>query len=239
MRDDQPMDLQPPDAPRLVLLRHGDTAWATAGRHTGRTDIPLTLAGEEQAVRAGRRLAGLDPALVLCSPLIRARRTAGLAGFPDAEPDDDLAEWDYGPVEGHTSAEVGAVLGHPYEVFRDGVRLPALAASTAGASGSGAGAGSGTGAGASTGVPPSSGETLTDVRARADRVLDRLRPVLADGGTVLVVAHGHLLRVLATAWLEVEPSFGAHLELGCAAVCVLGRSHRLPTLEAWNLADQG
>jgi len=214
------MELPVSDSPRLVLLRHGDTAWAAAGRHTGRTDVPLTPAGEAEARRAGDRLHGLDPALVLCSPLQRARRTAELAGYPDAVVDADLAEWDYGPVEGRTSAEVGAVLGRPYEIFRDGVAVPGLSVPGLAA-------------------PPSSGESLAQVRARAERVLQRVRPVLADGGTVLAVAHGHLLRVLATAWLEVDATFGAHLELGCAAVCALGRSHHLPTIEAWNLVDAG
>jgi broad specificity phosphatase PhoE len=200
--------------PHLVLLRHGDTEWALAGRHTGRTDVPLLPAGEEQARAAGRRLAGLAPAAVFCSPLTRARRTAELAGFGAGTVDDALAEWDYGPVEGRTSAEVAAATGRPYEIFRDGVHvLPATA-------------------------DGSPGETLADVRARTDAFLDRVRPVLDAGdGPVLVVAHGHLLRILATAWLGVEATFGARLELGCAAISVLGTSHDLPTVELWNLAD--
>ncbi|WP_418275228.1 histidine phosphatase family protein [Isoptericola jiangsuensis] len=195
------------DGPALVLLRHGDTEWALAGRHTGRTDVPLTADGEAQAEAAGRRLAGLTPRAVHVSPLVRARRTAELAGFGTAVVDDDLAEWDYGPVEGRTSAEVADATGRPYEIFRDGVQvLP---------------------------VPDggSAGETLADVRARTERFLARVRPTLDDAGPVLVVAHGHLLRVLATAWLAVEPTFGAHLELGCAAISVLGTSHDLPTID--------
>ncbi|GAA4723336.1 acid phosphatase [Isoptericola chiayiensis] len=229
------MELPVSDSPRLVLLRHGDTAWASEGRHTGRTDVPLTPAGEAEARRAGDRLHGLDPALVLCSPLQRARRTAELAGYPDAVVDADLAEWDYGPVEGRTSAEVGAVLGRPYEIFRDGVAVPGLSVPGLAAPGLSVPGLAAPGLSA----PPSSGESLAQVRARAERVLQRVRPVLADGGTVLAVAHGHLLRVLATAWLEVDATFGAHLELGCAAVCALGRSHHLPTIEAWNLVDAG
>ncbi|WP_402463178.1 histidine phosphatase family protein [Isoptericola aurantiacus] len=211
------MELPATDSPRLVLLRHGDTAWAAAGRHTGRTDVPLTDAGEAEARRAGRRLAGLDPAVVLCSPLARARRTAELAGFGEVVVDDDLVEWDYGPAEGRTSAEIGAVLGRPYEIFRDGVDVPRPDGADPG--------------------PP--GETLAAVRARADAVVTRVQPVMADGGTVLAVAHGHLLRVLATAWLDVDPTFGAHLELGCAAICALGYSHQLPTIHAWNMVDPG
>jgi broad specificity phosphatase PhoE len=214
VRDDQAMSVLDDGGPHLVLLRHGDTAWALAGRHTGRTDVPLLPAGEEQARAAGRRLAGLTPAAVYCSPLTRARRTAELAGFGDGVVDDDLAEWDYGPVEGRTSAEVAEETGRPYEIFRDGVDV--LPPTTGG----------------------SPGETLADVRARAESFLDRARPALDAGdGPVLVVAHGHLLRVLATAWLAVDPTFGARLELGCAAISVLGTSHDLPTVELWNLAD--
>ncbi|GAA1978495.1 histidine phosphatase family protein [Isoptericola halotolerans] len=204
------MDLPPSDTPRLVLLRHGQTLWSSAGKHTGRTDLDLTADGEREAQGARRRLAGLSPAAVYCSPLLRARRTAELAGFADAVVDPDLAEWDYGPVEGRTSAEVSRALGRDYEIFRDGVDV--LPVGDAGP-----------------------GELLADVRARADRFVARARATLDDGGTVLAVAHGHLLRVLATAWLDVDPSFGARLELGTAAVCSLGTSHGLATIEAWNL----
>ncbi len=96
------------DDARLVLLRHGETTWSNQRRHTGRTDLPLTERGEEQA----RGVAGLlselklrDP-LVLTSPRQRAVRTAALAGLTDAVVDDDLAEWDYGDYEGLTSVEI-------------------------------------------------------------------------------------------------------------------------------------
>ncbi|WP_278236160.1 histidine phosphatase family protein [Isoptericola sp. AK164] len=213
------MALPATDSPRLVLLRHGDTEWALAGRHTGRTDAPLTPDGEEQARAAGRRLAGLAPVAVFCSPLTRARRTAELAGFTDGVVDPDLAEWDYGPVEGRTSAEVGEALGRPYEIFHDGVDVPGPVDPVTG----------------DPGTTGPRGETLAEVRARTDRFLARARPVLAGGGSVLVVAHGHLLRVLATSWLDVDASFGVHLELGCAAICALGSAHGRPTIEAWNL----
>jgi broad specificity phosphatase PhoE len=212
------MDLPPSNTPRLVLLRHGETTWSSAGKHTGRTDLPLTTAGEQEARDAGSRLAGLDPAVVYCSPLLRARRTAELAGFTDAVDDPDLAEWDYGPVEGRTSAEISEVIGRDYDIFRDGVGVvPPRPAGSAPDGGT------------------RDGESLTEVRARADRFVERARPTLDDGGTVLVVAHGHLLRVLATAWLDVDPAFGARLELGTAAICALGTSHGLESIEAWNL----
>ena len=81
-------------------MRHGATEWSESGRHTGRTDIPLIPAGEESARDLGSVLASHTFQLVLTSPLQRARRTATLAGFDDAEADEDLAEWDYGDYEG-------------------------------------------------------------------------------------------------------------------------------------------
>ncbi|MEV5652065.1 acid phosphatase [Nocardia sp. NPDC052254] len=93
---------------RLVLLRHGETAWSAAHRHTGRTDIALTDRGEEQARAAASVLTGLDLSdpLVLTSPRKRAVRTAELAGLPTAHVDDDLVEWDYGDYEGLTTPQI-------------------------------------------------------------------------------------------------------------------------------------
>jgi probable phosphoglycerate mutase len=88
------------------LVRHGETEWSRDGRHTGTTDVPLLPDGEEAARAVAPRLAAETFALVLTSPLERARRTAELAGFPDAEVDPDLAEWDYGDYEGVTTAEI-------------------------------------------------------------------------------------------------------------------------------------
>ncbi|MCU1641654.1 MAG: acid phosphatase [Nocardia sp.] len=93
---------------RLILLRHGETEWSASRQHTGRTDIPLTPAGEEQALAAGKLLAGLnlhDP-LVFSSPRQRATRTAELAGLTGVHIDNDLAEWDYGEYEGLTTLEI-------------------------------------------------------------------------------------------------------------------------------------
>ena len=93
--------------PEIWLIRHGATEWSVSGAHTGRTDIPLTPAGERSATQAGRFLAGRSFALVLTSPLQRARETCRLAGYGDvAQIDPDLREWDYGAYEGRTSAEI-------------------------------------------------------------------------------------------------------------------------------------
>jgi broad specificity phosphatase PhoE len=91
----------------LWLVRHGETQWSAAGRHTGRTDIPLSSNGERQAAALGRHLAGRPFALVLCSPLQRARETCRLAGYAGiATFTDDLLEWDYGAYEGRTTSDI-------------------------------------------------------------------------------------------------------------------------------------
>jgi len=96
----------PDERPSLFLLRHGATEWSESGQHTGLTDIPLTDQGEEEARGLAPLLAGRSFALVLSSPLSRALRTAELAGLRDIETDPDLLEWDYGTVEGRTTAEM-------------------------------------------------------------------------------------------------------------------------------------
>jgi len=90
----------------LWVVRHGQTEWSVAGRHTSTTDLPLLPEGEEAARGLAPRLAGTAFGLVLTSPRLRARRTAALAGFPEAEVDEDLVEWAYGDYEGVTSAEI-------------------------------------------------------------------------------------------------------------------------------------
>jgi len=92
--------------PRVAIVRHGETEWSRAWRHTGRTDLPLTAQGRARAEHMRVRLAGRQFALVLTSPLQRARVTAELAGFPHAEVCEDLLEWDYGDDEGRTSTEI-------------------------------------------------------------------------------------------------------------------------------------
>jgi broad specificity phosphatase PhoE len=92
---------------RIWLVRHGETEWSKSGQHTGRTDIPLTEKGEQQGKALGRHLAGHQFALVLTSPLRRARDTCRLAGFEGAaEVSDELLEWNYGIFEGRTTAAV-------------------------------------------------------------------------------------------------------------------------------------
>jgi broad specificity phosphatase PhoE len=189
---------------RLVLLRHGETEWSRDGRHTGRTDVPLTEVGERDARQLAARLAGFDFTLVLCSPLSRARRTAELAGL-DPVTDDDLVEWDYGGYEGRTTSEIREDLGAPaWTVFGDGV-VP--------------------------GATP--GETVEEVAARASRVLTRVGEPLRRGDVALV-AHGHLLRILTATYLRQEARFGAQLLLDAGAVCVLDHERGVPAVRSWN-----
>ena len=105
----------------LWLIRHGETEWSISGAHTGMTDIPLTAAGEEKARTIGDRLAGVPFAMVLTSPLIRARRTCELAGFGDtAQIDPNLVEWNYGEYEGRKTVDIQKERPGWY-LFRDGV----------------------------------------------------------------------------------------------------------------------
>ncbi len=90
----------------LWLVRHGETEWSRDHKHTSVTDLPLTENGVAVAKQLAQRLHGQEFDLVLASPRERARRTAELAGFGDAELDEDLVEWGYGDYEGITTAEI-------------------------------------------------------------------------------------------------------------------------------------
>ncbi len=137
-------------AAEIVLVRHGATEWATSGRHTGRTDVPLDDEGRAQASALGTRLAEWKFTRVLTSPMQRARETCRLAGLADladyVEVDPDLSEWDYGDYEGLTSEQIRATRPG-WTVFEGGVP---------------------------------NGETIEEVGARADRVIARIAAVDGD-----------------------------------------------------------
>ena len=105
---------------RLYLIRHGETEWTLSGQHTGRTDIPITARGEDEAKELGLRLRAIPFAHVLTSPRQRSRRTCELVGLaPEARIDPDLAEWDYGDYEGERSADIRKARAD-WNLFRDG-----------------------------------------------------------------------------------------------------------------------
>jgi probable phosphoglycerate mutase len=106
--------------PRIFLARHGETAWSASGQHTSVTDLPLTERGERSAALLVGRLAGMHFDRVMCSPLLRARRTCQLAGFSDrAEIEPRVTEWNYGEYEGLTTPEIHRQRPD-WELFRDG-----------------------------------------------------------------------------------------------------------------------
>jgi probable phosphoglycerate mutase len=188
----------------LILLRHGETEWSKAGRHTGRTDIPLTPEGEAAAKALAPALAARPVRAPITNPAQRAVRTAELAGL-NAQPDPNLQEWDYGGYEGMTTPQIQDQ--HPgWYLWRDGV-IPGDAAHP--------------------------GETVEQVGARADAVLARVRPLLA-AGDVALVSHGHFLRTLAARWLGLEPSGGRLLRLDTGTLSTLGTEHDRPVVTMWN-----
>ena len=188
----------------LILVRHGETEWSRDGRHTGRTDVPLTSRGEEEARLLGPTLARRSLARVLVSPAIRARRTAELAGLPGVEIEPNLSEWDYGGYEGRTTPQIREERPGWY-LWRDGV-IP--------------------------GDTDHPGETVLQVGARVDSVLQRIR---LEDGDVALVAHGHVLRVLAARWLGLEPADGRLFKLATGTISLLGTEHGFPAVSAWNV----
>jgi len=189
----------------LIIVRHGETEWSRAHRHTGRTDLPLTAHGEAQASALRAALAERRIVRTICSPAVRARRTAELAGLTVDEVDPDLWEWDYGGYEGITTAAIQE--RRPgWFLWDDGV-IP--------------------------GDTEHPGESVKEVGTRADAVLARVRPDL-DAGDVALVAHGHVLRVLTARWLGLEPQMGRLFALDTGTLSALGTEHDRPVIAAWN-----
>ena len=110
----------PSTGPEVFVVRHGETEWSAARKHTGSTDVPLTEAGRRQAQGLATELAGRRFVRVLTSPLSRAVETCRIAGLGDrAEARDDLREWDYGEYEGVTTAEIRSQRPD-WRLWRDG-----------------------------------------------------------------------------------------------------------------------
>jgi broad specificity phosphatase PhoE len=190
----------------LILLRHGETEWSLAGKHTGRTDIPLTPHGEEAAKALAPLLSRLHIVAVFTSPARRAVATAALAGLDHAQPQPDLWEWDYGGYEGRTTPQIRQSRPGWY-LWRDGV-IP--------------------------GDADHPGETIEQVAHRVGRMLARVAPLLADGDVALV-AHGHVLRVLTACYLRIPPADGRLFRLDTGTASTLGTERAEPVITSWNV----
>ena len=216
---------------RLVLLRHGQTVWSESGQHTGRTNIPLTDIGCDQARAAGERLReafpqGFAQGCMFASPLRRAQQTAQLAGYGDFKVLPEIAEWDYGRAEGRTRQDVSAAGGFAWDVWRDGPRsLPeSLEGDWVETLPSGE----------QVPVHAGPGETLEEAAVRAKSAIDEITPLLKDGHNVLLVAHAHILRILTSQWLGVDPHFARLLRLDTAHYSVLSVYKGDNVIERWN-----
>ncbi|MFE9452385.1 histidine phosphatase family protein [Streptomyces sp. NPDC006739] len=192
----------------LFLVRHGETEWSRSGQHTSWTDLPLTEHGRAQARRLAPLISSHRIDAVLVSPLRRARETARLIGVTDARVDEDLREWDYGGYEGVTTAEIQRTRPGWF-LFTDGV---------------------------APGPPDHPGEGPEQVGERADRVLAGVDAARTGSeGGVLLVAHGHFLRVLTARRLGLPPSAGALFQLATGTLCHLGTEHGRPVVAGWNI----
>lgn len=189
----------------MYLVRHGETEWSATGRHTSRTDVPLTAVGETQAKAVGEFLArcrGMDagPAIVWSSPRERAVRTAALAGLTVDSTREELSEWDYGDLEGLTTDEIRE-------------SDPGWTVWTHACPG---------------------GESAEAVTRRVNTVLAGVEEALTHGD-VIVVGHGHLHRALTARWIGSPVSAGVHLALDPGCVTILGDEHGVPGVLRANL----
>lgn len=193
---------------RVYLVRHAETEWSASGRHTSRTDLPLTAKGERRAALIGPLLTSLrgpdaSAQAVLSSPRRRAMRTAQLAGLPPPMITDDLAEWNYGDYEGLTTSQIRQ-------------SVPGWTVWT---------------------HPCPGGETAEDVTNRADRVLAQVAR-LRQASDVILVGHGHFSRVLAARYLGLAATAGVHFALNAGGITVLGQERAVPRLDHVNITPE-
>jgi broad specificity phosphatase PhoE len=197
-------------ATELWLIRHGETEWSAANKHTSRTDVALTALGRERAKVLGRYLAGVKFCAVLRSPMLRARETCAIAGFGErAVVDDGLCEWDYGVYEGRTTAEIQQEIPG-WSVWKD----PIVGGETL----------------------EHVGERADGVIARA---LAAAADAEADANRVLLFGHAHILRILAARWIGLGPIGGSLLVLGTGSVSVLGWERETRVVQEWNRGFEG
>jgi broad specificity phosphatase PhoE len=202
----------PPPDRRLVLVRHGATAWNAEGRYTTRTDVELSPAGVEQVAAAGRAVAGAAVDRVVCSPLRRARATgetiaAALPGAPPVTIDDRLREIDAGPFEGLTGAEIEAgPMASDFHRWRSETDP----------------------------VWPGGAETYESAVARARSFFDDVRDL---PGTTLAATHGSLARVLVAAVIfGINPALHRRMWLDHCHCAVIALDESPSRLMALNVA---
>jgi broad specificity phosphatase PhoE len=192
----------------LWLIRHGATAWARLGRHTGSSDVPLLPEGEQEARALAPILARQPFRAVLTSPLQRARRTCELAGQGGlAQIDDDLRDWDYGAYEGVTTADIHRTRPG-WTVWNGGCP-----------------------------EGESAGQVQDRCERVIERclALAAAGSGIAEPFRIALFAHGHLLRSLAGTWLGLGASGGALLVLGTGSHGVLGHERGTRALLRWNV----
>ena len=196
---------------RLILVRHGATAWNAEGRFTTRTDVELSPVGREEAEAAARALAGIGIARVMCSPLLRARATgeaiaAAAPGPPAVTIDERLREMDAGPFEGLTGAEIEAgPLAGEFHRWRSETDP----------------------------VFPDGAETYESAVARARSFFVDVRNL---PGTTIAATHGSLARVLVTAViLGIDPGLHRRMWLDHCHCAVVALDESPPRLVALNI----
>ena len=204
----------------LWLMRHGETTWSAEGRHTGRTDLPLTGNGRRQAAVLGKALAETKFAAVLCSPLRRARETCEIAGFGDvAVVDEGLREWDYGVYEGRTSQEIQAEIPG-WSVWKDaivgGETVEQVDARADGA------------------IARALASAVGEPRSQKRDLGHPAGPQTDQVVRVALFAHAHILRILAARWIGLEARDGSLFVLGTGSVSVLGWEKETRVIQRWN-----
>jgi len=209
--------------PRLILIRHGETEWSLNGRHTGRSDIPLTEHGEKEAAEKAHVLVGegkvIDPnniCTVFVSPRIRAHRTFHLMFDhlptpPSHVITEEVREWDYGEYEGLKPDEIHQ-RNPKWEIWKDGCP---------------------------------GGESTEEMCHRVDTVIAKVKEYHRNwhehgegSRDVVIFAHGHFNRVLIARWINFPLHLGTHFNVEPAGVAILSYNHRNldePALNALNL----
>jgi probable phosphoglycerate mutase len=192
---------------QIILVRHAETAWNRSRRYyTGQDDPDLTAAGKREAGLLLPHLEAYQDAHVLCSPALRARRTAQLAGL-NVDINPDLREWSYQLPDGHTVDERCQSGPCHHDIWDSALHTTAC-----------------------------TGECLPEVTARADCVLDCARRLTAGGRPVVLVSHGNLIRLMTARWLGLSAAAGAHLALRTASLGRLAHYDGRPSLLGWNFS---